>query len=158
MDVNWPTLAGNLAVGLVVAVVSARVTIHFALKRFYSEKWWERKAEAYGSIIEALHHMKNYADIHIDYAMRNAEVPEDQKTELAANFKRAHAEVRKRADVGTFVISEQAVKALQLLEKGLDESRDANDWYAHLDSEYGAVKKCLVSVREIARRDLGLEK
>jgi hypothetical protein len=53
---------GSIVLGLVMAVVSARVTLHYALKRFYFEKWWERKAEAYNSIFEALHHLKNQAD------------------------------------------------------------------------------------------------
>ena len=74
MEINWPLQIGNLVVGLVIAVVSARVTVHFALKRFYSEKWWERKAEAYSSIIEALHHIRNYADHHMEFEMRGAEI------------------------------------------------------------------------------------
>ncbi len=154
MEINWPTLIGNVVVGLLVAVVSARVTVYFALKRFYSEKWWERKAEAYGTIIEALHHMKNYADQHMEFEMRGSELPEDRKKELTENFKRGHGEVRKRADVGTFVICEEAVGALVALEKDLEASGNTTDWWEHLDLEYAAVSKCLKTMRDIAKEDL----
>ena len=158
MEINWPTLAGNIVVGIVVAIVSARITVHYALRRFYSEKWWEKKPEAYGSIVEALHHMKNHADVHMEHDMRGSEPSEETQKELSERFHHAHAEVRKRADIGTFVISDEAVKALHMLEKDLEASDNTQGWYGHLQLEYDAVKKCLVAMREIAKNDLGLPK
>jgi hypothetical protein len=145
---------GNLVVGLIIAVISARVTVHFALKRFYLEKWWERKAEAYSSIIEALHHMKNYADHQMAFHERGRELPEDGKKELSEKMRCGIAEIRKRADIGAFVISEEAVVALRTLQKDLDESTNTQDWYEHLDQWLWAVNKCLDSMRSIAKNDL----
>ena len=68
---EWPTFFGQVVSAIVIAVISARVTVHFALKRFYSEKWWERKTEAYTAIIEALHHVRNYADTNLEFSRRN---------------------------------------------------------------------------------------
>ncbi len=45
----------NILTGIVIAVISSLIATHLALKRFRTEKWWERKVDAYLKIIEALH-------------------------------------------------------------------------------------------------------
>lgn len=148
-------MIGNLIVGLIIAIVSALVTVHFALKRFCSEKWWERKADAYGSIIEALHHLKNYDDHHMAFEKSGTELPEEGKKELTDKLRCAMAEVRKRMDVGTFVICEEAVSALHTLMEELDASTKTTNYKEHLNLHLSAVSKCLESMRQIAKKDLG---
>ena len=48
------TLA-KAVVALAIALVSAFAGAHLALRRFRSERWWERKAEAYSDALRALH-------------------------------------------------------------------------------------------------------
>ncbi len=150
-------------ISVVGAVVSARVTLHYALKRFYFEKWWERKAEVYSSIFEALHHLKNYADHELasEKVVEPSLRPKVEKVleELKEKMTDGTAEIRKRADIGAFVISEEAVSALRTLQKELDESAidesgNARDWHEHLGLWLSAVKKCLESMRPIAEKDL----
>jgi len=49
---DWVTTGINFAASIVVAVITARLTVHLAIKRFYAEKWWERRYSAYAAIIE----------------------------------------------------------------------------------------------------------
>ena len=158
MELNWLQFMANVATSLVAAFASALLAVHYSLKRFYSEKQWERKADAYASLLEALHRMKTYSVFHMKYEMRGSEPPEDQQKELVENFLRAHAEVLKRADIGTFAISDEAVSALRGLERGLAESQNVQGWWAHLQLENDAVDRCLASIREIAKKDLGFHK
>ena len=130
---NITTLLSSLVSGVVIAVISARITVHFALKRFYSEKWWERKMEAYTSIIEALHHVRNHADTNLEFSMRGRDLPGEGDKMLTEKLQAAMEELRKRIDVGSFVIAEDAVFALGTLMKGLDRSTNTNDWIEHLD-------------------------
>lgn len=148
---------GTLITGIVVAVVSALVTVRFALKRFHSEKWWERKAEAYGAIIEALHHVRNYADTHLAFLARGKELPEAGDEELTHKLQDAMAELRKRYDIGNFVISTEAVVAMNTLMKELDASTKNVTWDTHLVLKLEAVDKCLASMRALARTDLQLQ-
>lgn len=148
---------GTLITGIIVAVVSARVTVHFALKRFHSQKWWERKAEAYAAIVEALHHVRNYADTHLAFLARGERLPEAGDKELTQKLKDAMSELRKRYDIGNFVISTEAVAAMNALMKELDESTQEESWHTHLDLKLDAVDKCLASMRELARTDLQLQ-
>jgi hypothetical protein len=48
------TLVGPTIIGISVAGFTA----HIALKRFHSEKWWEKKHKAYGELIDLLLEMK----------------------------------------------------------------------------------------------------
>ncbi len=44
------TLFAPITIGIVVAAFTA----NFALKRFHSEKWWEKKHKAYGDLVDIL--------------------------------------------------------------------------------------------------------
>jgi hypothetical protein len=49
----------DLVQGIVVAITTSLIAVKLALRRFYSEKWWEQKLSAYTRIIEALSQMKD---------------------------------------------------------------------------------------------------
>jgi hypothetical protein len=151
------TLLGSLFTGIVIAVVSARVTVHFALKKFFAEKWWERKTEAYTSIIEALHHVRNHADTNLEFSIRGRELPDEGDNMLTEKLQGAMAELRKRIDIGSFVISEDAVSSLSVLMQELERSTSTNDWVKHLEIKLAAADKCLNSVRRIAKTELRLQ-
>lgn len=157
MDVSsfLPSI-GTLITGIVVAVISARVTVKYALRRFYSEKWWERKMDAYTSIIEALHHVRNYADTNLQFSQRGKCVPEEGEKELTEKLQNAMGELRKQWDIGNFIISDEAVAALNTLMRGLENSTKTGTWITHLILKLDAVDKCLSSMRTIARMDLNL--
>lgn len=157
MNIDWSTLMGNLLVGLAIAVVSARVTVSFALKRFYSEKGWERKDKAYTKIIEAVHHIRDHADHNYTFSMLNKDMPEEGEKELEKEMTTAIAELRKQLDIGTFVISDEAVSALSDFMRNLDSSTKTTSWTEHLVLKLTATEQCLESIRKIARKDLGLQ-
>lgn len=58
-----PTEVGTFALSLVgpiiIGVAAAGFTAYFALRRFYREKWWEKKHTAYGQLIDILIEMKS---------------------------------------------------------------------------------------------------
>lgn len=156
MNVDWQALVGNLFVGLAIAVVSARATVSFALRRFYSEKGWERKDKAYTKIIEAIHHIRDHADHNYTFSMLDKDMPKDGEKELEKEMTTAIAELRKQLDIGTFVISDEAVTVLGDLMSDLDESTKTSSWIEHLALKLTATERCLAAMRNIARRDLGL--
>jgi len=147
---------GTFLTGIVVAVVSARLTVKYALTRFYSEKWWERKVSAYTSIIEALHHVRDYADTNLEFEKRGMDVPEEGDKELTERLQQAMKELRKQWDIGNFIISDAAVEVLNTLMCELDQSTQNVTWSTHLILKLEAVDKCLSSMRTIARADLNV--
>jgi ABC-type uncharacterized transport system YnjBCD permease subunit len=73
---DWIGPLLSFLASMVIAVVTARLTVRLALRRFYAEKSWERKSAAYASIIEALHHVKNHADTILAFLSRGRDLPE----------------------------------------------------------------------------------
>jgi len=130
--------------------------VTFALKRFYSEKRWERKEKAYTRIIEALHYIWNHADHNYKAAMLNKDIPDEIDLRLMDEMNKSVAELRKQIDIGTFVVSEEAVKVLGILMKELDRSTKNKLWTEHLTTKMEATEKCLAEMRTIARKDLKL--
>jgi hypothetical protein len=149
-------ILGNLGVALVVAVVSSVLTVRLALRRFYSEKLWERKSAAYTMIIEALHHVREYTDTNLQFSYRGKELPEDGDKALTENLRRAMADLRKQRDIGSFVISEDATACLNRLFSELDRSTQTHDWTEHLEMKLAAVDGCLGEMRRMAYEDLSL--
>ncbi len=155
--IDWLPSIGTLFTGIVVAVSSALLTVRLALRRFYSEKWWERKAEAYSAILEALHHVRNYTDHNLDALKRGMNLPPDGDKELTNKLQNAMAELRKRSDIGSFVISNEAVETMNIFMQELTDSTKSKNLDAHLLMKMEAVNKCLDSMRTIARNDLSLD-
>ncbi|MCT6515859.1 hypothetical protein GY03_00950 [Proteus vulgaris] len=48
----------NSIVGLFLGCVASIITAQIALKKFYKEKWWERKYQAYNNLIDSLIEVK----------------------------------------------------------------------------------------------------
>jgi hypothetical protein len=143
---------------LIVAVITANLTVRLALKRFYAEKWWERKATAYNSIIEALHHVREHADTNLHFSLTQRDLPEKSDQELTDKLETAMAELRKQLDVGDFLLSDEAVAAMNKLMNGLDKSTRTTCWQEHLQLKVDAVDSCLAEMRLMARKDLKLIK
>ncbi len=136
------------------AVIASFVTARFALRRFYSEKWWEKKYEGYSSILESLHYIARDFDEEWDAWTRGREIPEDRKDELSAKFREAKDELAKRMDIGQFVISDAAVAVLVAFQKELGTANTTEGWFKYVDECLAATNKALQQMRDIAKRDL----
>jgi hypothetical protein len=66
------------------------------------------------------------------------------------------AQLGKQRDIGSFVVSEEAVRVLDDLFNELDVSTNTTDWQEHLRLKLAALNKCLPEMRRIARTDLRL--
>jgi hypothetical protein len=159
-----PELLTNLVLAIASAIVSALITVHLALKRFRAERWWERKADAYSAIIEALHHMKRGIGDDLRGIEQNRPPPDDERDkELTARYAKASDEVHKAADLGSFLLSDQASEALKELMDGLRQAHEDAlvdgmypDAYIGLSGQLKAIEKCLAKLPQIAKRDLSV--
>jgi hypothetical protein len=136
--------------------LTAVLTVRLALRRFYAEKWWERKMAAYAAVIESLHHVRNHADTNLTFSMRGRDVPEEGERQLAEKLQGAMAELRKQVDIGDFVLSQEAVTSMNKLMCELDTSTKTDSWQEHLELKLAAIDECLTNMRRIARKDLRL--
>lgn len=150
---NWQPLI-NLLAGVPVALLTAWLTVKFALRRFQSEKWFERRVDAYTKVIEALHFMKHCTERQLRAAMCGNDIPKEIEDELIASYRRGLSDLRRLTDMGALLFSSDAVAILDRLNKELLAAMDEQSWWEHLDAEQVAISKCLTELRPIAKRDL----
>ena len=152
----------QLAISLMVAVISAVLTVKLAFRRFLAERWWERKAGAYASVLKALHVMKRGLEDDLDrFTDANRRTDEEYNKEQLKKYRAARDQVYEAVDTGSFLLATQATDLLQKLENDLARAERNNlhdghyfDVIGAIQDETNAVCACLDVLPAIARRDL----
>ena len=147
---DWLT---NLGTGLVVAIVTSVVTVRLSLKSFVSQRWWERKAEAYSQIMEQLSYREHYDSAWIEATEEGRETGTEWLSKRGEESAEAYRSLRRAAAIGEFVISERAAQALRELQEP-DPKVHRNDRYGMVDDSLYRTRLCMKAIREEAERDL----
>ncbi len=144
-------------------------------KDWASQRWWDRKAEVYTQIVEALWRMVSYSEVRVEHyyermepefhAVENArseeerklreEVEKKQNQERWKRYSTDTAELRKLPDIGAFVMPEEVPSVLDTYFKRSGEAVDF-DPLEQAEMHLEAAKDCLKGVREAAMQDLQL--
>jgi uncharacterized membrane protein YcjF (UPF0283 family) len=160
MSSTWQLIVA-IVPGLLIAVATSVITVQLTLRQFYSQKWWERKAEAYSKIIEALYYMQMHRERVYNAEVEGVRYSKDRMDEWAKHASAGYAEIDKATAIGAYVISEEAANILTTLRKEQDRIdaayEEGIDYIEIIDSHWSAIGKCLTEIRACARRDLKVE-
>lgn len=167
MEEPWWVLMLKVFGGpLLSGLVAAGITYWFSRRRFIGERWWDRKADAYGSIIGSLVGLVHLLDEHIN-DLDHEVYPYDERGVWVnqANYDEILAQLKRTVTEGDYVISRKAASALSELIVGLTTPRpderipDFSDPYdSWLEDRLGydleLVGSCLEAIRAEAQSDL----
>jgi len=146
-------IATNILIAIVVAFLSSWITVQLSLSRFRTERWWEKKADTYTKIIEALHNSKALLEAELGSLEDGADMADDRHKELKKRAHVAYDEIIKARDVGEFLLSRKALNCLKQYKD--DSMTDPNaTWDEYLNQEFSATKKCIDALIIIAKEDL----
>lgn len=150
---DWLKSLTPSIITLLTAIIAAFLSARWAARRAFQERWWEKKERAYAEIVEALYDGIRYCDLAEAEELHGLE-ESPQKAELAEKSKQAYWKIQKAADIGAFLISEQAAKALRELQnsKWLDPKDHA--WFEIYEDRGKQYRKALEKVRVCALKDL----
>lgn len=150
------TILSTVLPSLVVGVCTAIITVRLSLRKFHAERWWERKADAYSRIVEALHSVMDYWSARLREEQTGRQLDEEREKRLSEDYDRAAQELNKATRVGAYLISEDVADSLRRLQKRprLDPSNCA--WFEIYEEEYDAHDKALTELRKLAKKDLGV--
>jgi len=151
---DYPTLFLNIISGLLIAIVTAIVTVRLSLRQFYSQKWWGKRAEAYTSILESLHYMKRSFDEEFNADLMGRELSEARQKQLRKKFLSGYDELQKRLDISHFILSDEANKALKEFKADYQEAKDAPSWAEHLYHGLNATDTAIKKLSNVAKNDL----
>lgn len=150
------TMLNTVLPSLVVGVCTALITVRLSLRPFHAERWWERKADAYSRIVEALHSAMEYWSARSHEDMTGQQIGQEREQRLSEDYDRASQELKKVTGIGAYILSDEVADALAKLQKRprLDPKDCA--WFEIYQDEYEAYKRTLTDVRQYAKKDLGV--
>jgi hypothetical protein len=138
------------AVGLISGVFASLI----ASRDHRFKKWWELRVVAYQNVIESLSDLVYCYDCKFNAVLEHRLLPEEFEKRLDAQQAEAHSRVRKAADTGAFLFSDEANAALSDFMKAMRE--DHQTYEDHLDSNHYTAKQCLKTVVGLSKKDLQL--
>jgi hypothetical protein len=146
----------EIIVGIVSATLTAPLAAWLALRRFYSERWWERKLDAYTVLIESLHHMGRPYDEALEAEIDGRQLSKEFKETLNKKSSEAYAEVLKQLDMSEFIISREAADVLRNALRKADEANTHSDYTQYIFAKQNALVEAITQLKAAAKRDLRL--
>ena len=98
--------------------------------------------------------MKRTFDEELEADMAAREVPKERKEKLQKKFDEADDELKKRIDIGQFVLSDEAVAELSAFQQKFDNAGDTQHWIEYIEGSWVAINDTLKRMRTIAKTDL----
>lgn len=145
-------VAGTIAASALAAVLAARLTLRAAAAQFTSERWWERKADAYSALVHSLHAMRGYVQTLQDlHAGHQAPMAEEH---LKVQWRHGREELARAAAQHAFVINADAAAELDKVAGALRFATNGRPHPESLPGEAEALDTGLRRIREIAAHDL----
>jgi len=147
-------IALTIFTGILIAAATSWITVHLSLRQFREEKWWERKANAYSNILDALHKTKKISDEHLQAGYKYKDVPDERDKELRELAKESREELLRAVDVGAFLLCNEAVEVLKDYDDQTDALHEQPTWYDYIDADNTICHRTLKKLIIIARKDL----
>src|SRR3569623_2010029 len=103
----------QLLIGLLTAGLTSYLTVKFSLGRYYAEKWWERKYEAYKRLIDTMYEIRELS-VHLSVILQR-KTAATSDVDNTAPFKKAIDQLLKDARTAEFLVSDEAAYNLSRL-------------------------------------------
>lgn len=137
-----------------ISLFSAWLTVRLSRDKFSSERWWEKKVEAYERVIDAFHKSKKFDSEHMRAEELDITFDDARKAELNISAKDSRDEILRASDVGGFILSKAALAILARYERETEEMERQDTWYEHLNLSWTITSKHMQEFIAEAHRDL----
>lgn len=149
-------LLGSLLVSLVVAWF----VVWYGAQSFYTQKWWERKADTYDSLMAALYRLEKHYLRELVKIEQPSAVPAalwQGKSPDVIEHDEALGEIEREVAMGEFTVSADVERVLSgLLADLRASSGKATHLYEFYDLRVDIVRARMGELRRAAKRDLRL--
>jgi hypothetical protein len=136
-------------------ILSTAASLYSArFRRYAMQRWWERKADAYTRIADALSEMVEYYRMTYAVELEGHHISEEGKAEFGKRWRKGWEEARRATNIGAFLISDEANAALNDLWTSFDHASEDPNWFNVIEVEFTSAEKCLRSLVAAAKKDL----
>jgi len=144
--------------GVVTAIIASYLAAKWSMRKFYSEKWWERKEHAYVEIIDALYDLVQYCEIQKNDYGEGTGYTEEKEKEFRKRYNQAYWKIKKATDIGTFVVSSEAEAVLKELRNRPKLAWEENPPWDIYEQDYKYHRDALNKIVRLAKEDLKANK
>lgn len=154
---DWKNILVSVLLSLIPAVVVSFITVRLSLRQFYSQKWWEKKVEAYSNIIKDLKDFHYCVSELYDRETGLKQLDDNRLDKLGRTKRKSYETLKLTALEKNFVISKEAAMELDrfIKETAYDypeqDKEPLSEYYGRL---YENVEECLKNFRFFAKKDL----
>lgn len=155
----WDIVLKYIIPPLIASVLTAILTVRLSLRQFYSQKWWEKKAETYSAISADLSNLFFCIQELCSEAEGEKEFDKHTRDTLSNEFTRRFKSLKKTAASGAYIVSNEVFEVLVSLIKSLEnnyynqQKEPLSDFFGR---DYKAIKSCKDNFNKLAKKDLNI--
>jgi hypothetical protein len=146
-------LQSNVVAAVIVGLFGL-LTLKLGIAKFASEKWWERKAAAYASVIEGLHSMYDCSRDFREAFEKNRELDDEYAEKIIAASVAGYAEIRRGENIGSFLMTKRAGKILSAVRRNIDDANSELPNQQYHEERMGLLFDAIIQMTMEAKRDL----
>lgn len=146
----------ELVLSGITGLIAALFAVQISLRKFSSQKWWERREEAYSKIIGILSSLRLYLGNWEEDVFNIHKLSKEEKEMLFRKMREEREKIELVACEGAFRITKKSNEALDELIKSLSQS--GSDQIEGLENHSKAVSECLAIIKSEAEKDLKIKK
>ena len=146
----------TLVTAIIVAIPTSILSVYLALKKYRSEKWWEKKLECYLNTINAMNDIIRFCDDTLAEKLDIESMSDDRKKEMKNEFHKGKIVLQTQTNIGPLLISEEAYKSLRSLDSKLSSTEREDDFIKKIAGIRLEIDDCLIAIVQHAKDDLGV--
>jgi len=147
------TIILSISTSLLLAIVTAIVSAIIALRRFWIEKVWQKKTEAYEQILISLFKAQRYADYRNEKDYYPFAISSEEEAILFERAREGHDDLIKCSAVYTIHLDDKINKYIEEVIPSINFSY-LPDTYNEVQKSALNINKCIENVRTLAKQDL----
>lgn len=143
---------GSVITTSVVGIAAVWLAARFAAKQAHVGRIWERKAEAYSAILEALHEMQEWYSAVIDDEISSGGPTDETRAARNADYAAARKLLRRSIARQIWLLPSDVRERVAAMNKVLAARYES--WIDDIEAGYGELKKAIADVSLTAQTDL----
>lgn len=152
---TWISI-GSIAASIGAAFGAVWLSARFAYRQAHVDRVWERKAEAYSEILEALHEIEEWFKAAFDDECLRREVASDVQATRDADYENARKRVRRRIAREVWLLPDKVQQRIEAM--NIEMSTRQDSWFEHLDNSSWSVRKAVKDITKLAQEELRVPK
>ncbi len=147
-------LAEKILTGLIVALPSSILGSYLALRKYRSEKWWDKRVSHHLDTISALNDIIIYCDFALDVELKEVNRSKRQLDELKSKYDSANVHLQALVNISSLFYSSKICDAIKCLNSEMFKAERELDIYQKLGSLRESAENCLNQIVAVAQNDL----